>query len=163
MRANGGVDRAARIQSSPAGRVMMRKTLPPLRSNDLLLDGFRYIRNLAQAVVDQSTARADSLDLVVCAATQGPEPKNGVAAVGQSQRQGHHDGLVRLITGGLNDGKGEVHADDRDVSLAKDLEGCPIQSAEISMPLRFGAGAGPERTGDHNPHAAILPRCSRLT
>src|SRR5205085_592698 len=106
---------------------------PPLTSNDLL-DGFRYIRNLARAVVDRSTARADSLDLVVCAATQAPEPKNGVAAVGQSQRQGHHDGLVRLITSGLNDGKGEVHADDRDVSLAEDLEVCPVQSAEISMP-----------------------------
>src|SRR6266542_2045424 len=32
---NGGVDAAARIQSSIAGPVMMRNTLPPLASNDL--------------------------------------------------------------------------------------------------------------------------------
>jgi hypothetical protein len=35
MRANGGVDAAARIHSSIAGPVMMRNTLPPLASNDL--------------------------------------------------------------------------------------------------------------------------------
>ena len=33
---NGGVDAVARIQSSIAGPVMMRNTLPPLASNDLL-------------------------------------------------------------------------------------------------------------------------------
>src|ERR1041384_5342865 len=33
---NGGVDAAARIQSSNAGPVMMRDTPPPLASNDLL-------------------------------------------------------------------------------------------------------------------------------
>jgi hypothetical protein len=32
---NGGVDAAARIQSSIAGRIMMRNTPPPLASNDL--------------------------------------------------------------------------------------------------------------------------------
>jgi len=35
MRANGGVDAAARIHSSIAGPVMMRNTPPPLASNDL--------------------------------------------------------------------------------------------------------------------------------
>jgi hypothetical protein len=34
---NGGVDAAARIHSSIAARVMMRNTLPPLASNDLLV------------------------------------------------------------------------------------------------------------------------------
>src|SRR5207244_1421063 len=34
-RDNGGVDAAARIQSSIAGPSMMRNTLPPLASNDL--------------------------------------------------------------------------------------------------------------------------------
>ena len=33
---NGGVDAAARIQSSIAGRIKLRNTLPPLASNDLL-------------------------------------------------------------------------------------------------------------------------------
>src|SRR5437867_4130068 len=33
---NGGVDAAARIQSSIAGPIMIRNTLPPLASNDLL-------------------------------------------------------------------------------------------------------------------------------
>jgi hypothetical protein len=33
---NGGVDAAARIHSSIAGPIMMRNTLPPLASNDLL-------------------------------------------------------------------------------------------------------------------------------
>jgi hypothetical protein len=33
---NGGVDAAARIQSSFAAPIMMRNTLPPLASNDLL-------------------------------------------------------------------------------------------------------------------------------
>jgi hypothetical protein len=36
VRPNGGVDAAARIQSSVAGPVMMQNTLPPLASNDLL-------------------------------------------------------------------------------------------------------------------------------
>jgi hypothetical protein len=35
MRANGGVNRAARIHESLAGSRMMRETLPPLRFNDL--------------------------------------------------------------------------------------------------------------------------------
>jgi len=35
-RDNGGVDAAARIHSSIAGLIMMRNTLPPLASNDLL-------------------------------------------------------------------------------------------------------------------------------
>jgi hypothetical protein len=34
--ANGGVDAAARINAPFAGPVMMRNTLPPLASNDLL-------------------------------------------------------------------------------------------------------------------------------
>ncbi len=34
--ANVGVDAAARIQSSSAGRIKLRNTLPPLASNDLL-------------------------------------------------------------------------------------------------------------------------------
>jgi len=33
---NGGVDAAARIQSSIAGPIILRNTLPPLASNDLL-------------------------------------------------------------------------------------------------------------------------------
>jgi hypothetical protein len=33
---NGGVDAAARIQPIVAGPVVMRNTLPPLASNDLL-------------------------------------------------------------------------------------------------------------------------------
>jgi hypothetical protein len=33
--ANGGVDAAARIQSSITGRIKLRNTLPPLASNDL--------------------------------------------------------------------------------------------------------------------------------
>jgi hypothetical protein len=36
MKHNVGVDRAARIHSSIAEPVMMRNTLPPLASNDLL-------------------------------------------------------------------------------------------------------------------------------
>jgi hypothetical protein len=35
VRPNGRVDAAARIQSSIAGRIMLRNTLPPLASNDL--------------------------------------------------------------------------------------------------------------------------------
>jgi hypothetical protein len=35
-KSNGGVDAAARIQSSIAGLDTMRNTLPPLASNDLL-------------------------------------------------------------------------------------------------------------------------------
>ena len=35
-RYNGGVDAAAQIQSSIAGRIKLRNTLPPLASNDLL-------------------------------------------------------------------------------------------------------------------------------
>src|SRR3954470_1880169 len=44
---NGGVDAAARIQSSIAGRIMMRNTLPPLASNDLLCGAMRCTRDYA--------------------------------------------------------------------------------------------------------------------
>ena len=45
-RANGCVDAAARIQSSIAGRIKLRNTLPPLASNELLCGGVSAIAYL---------------------------------------------------------------------------------------------------------------------
>src|SRR6266516_2799469 len=43
MKHNGRVDAAARIQSSIAGRIKLRNTLPPLASNDLLSGARHYL------------------------------------------------------------------------------------------------------------------------
>ena len=56
QRANGGVDAAARIHSSIAGPVMMRNTLPPLASNDLL-GGVRRLCEVTANSLDRGRQR----------------------------------------------------------------------------------------------------------
>jgi hypothetical protein len=53
---NGGVDAAARFHSSIAGPVMMRNTLPPLASNDLLGRGaLTFSDQCAEDSTDQTS------------------------------------------------------------------------------------------------------------
>jgi hypothetical protein len=76
---NGGVDAAARIHSSIAGSDMMRNTLPPLASNDLL------------GVVPEQTNEARRVPLFRCHVQleREFEDNNELAAEGATRQDKH--------------------------------------------------------------------------
>jgi len=72
-RHNGGVDAAARSQSSIAGTVMMQNTLPPLASNDLL-DCRRQNYSFAPASLKICTSSLCPASMATLSGVNVPEP-----------------------------------------------------------------------------------------
>ncbi len=98
------------------------------------------------------SARLNPFDFIVCAARQTLDAENCVTAICQGEGERHHNGTIRLRTRRLYHRKGQVDADNRDVTPAEHLVRGLIQSEKVGLPICVVLGACAIGARNHDPH-----------
>jgi hypothetical protein len=92
-------------------------------------------------VIDITPAGAHAVDLVVRARRWAAEPKNSVAAIGEGERERHHERVVGRLASRVYHGEGQVDADDWDVALRNTAYAARLRTSRL--PCRSSSDLAP--------------------